>query len=210
MRDETRLFELLERSRAVGEREGCLADAALEALADGSLPIAETAAASVHLRDCVGCLHAYASVRALLEPEAPVAQPALRRIVATRIPLGWAVVAAAAMVVVTWTLATTVGRERGLEGDAPRMVELSGQQGTQNLSGAVQAVDDASTTAVDAHVLEIAGEDGRRYTIFVWGSPTSHVGDRVSVEGNFGPVDESAGASALRGVAIRVRVDARR
>ena len=210
MRDEARLVEMLDWSRTLGAREGCLGDATLEALADGSLPAVQTAAASAHLRDCVCCLHAYASVRALLEPEAPADRRALRRLVATRIPIGWAVATVAAAMVLTWTLTSTVGRERGPVGDVPLMVELSGQQGAQTVSGAVQTVDDASTTAVAAHVLEIAGEDGRRYTIFVWGSPTSRVGDRVSVKGHFAPIDESAGASALRGVGTRVHVDARR
>lgn len=204
MRERSGVLELLERSRALGQGDGCLADATLEALADGSLGATETTAAGAHLRECLGCLHAYAAVRALLEPPPRPQTHCVRRLVATRVRLPWAAAAMAAAVVLTWLLATTAGREPAAP-DAPRVIEMAGRQGPQTVAGAVQTVEDAGAPAVAAHVLGLAGDDGRRYTIFVWGGPTVRVGDRVSVEGHFEQTEESAAASARHGVAIRLR-----
>jgi len=203
MREHQGVLELLERSRALDQGDGCLADATLETLADGSLGATETTAAGAHLRECLGCLHAYAAVRALVEPPPRPHAERVRRVVATRVRLPWAAAAVAAAVALTWLLATSP-REPAAP-DAPRVIEMAGRQGSQTVAGAVQTVEDAGAPAVAAHVLGLAGDDGRRYTIFVWGGPTVRVGDRVSVEGHFEQTEESAAAGARHGVAIRLR-----
>lgn len=128
-----RLMEDLERERVGAPGPRCLSDATLEGLADGSLAQADVAAATRHLSDCLQCLHAYASLRSLLDPtdltESATIAPAAgtqrvreegyfqvgwmelaRRAITWRVPAGWAMATAAAAVVMTWMISISIDR----------------------------------------------------------------------------------------------------
>lgn len=141
-------MEDLERERVGAPGPSCLSDATLERLADGSLAQADVAAAARHLRDCLQCLHAYASLRSLLDPAdltesasiAPAAgtQPAreesyfwvgwvelARRAVCWRVPAGWAMATAAAAVVMTWMITFSIDRPGGFP--SPSLIDPTNQ-----------------------------------------------------------------------------------
>lgn len=129
-----RLLEELERERAGAPGSRCLSDSTVEGLAVGSLAHPEAETAASHLRDCLQCLHAYATLRSLLDPidaaeSSTVVAPAAdaqavwkeprsrrgwvelaRRSLTWRIPAGWAIATAAAAVVVTWMVTFSIDR----------------------------------------------------------------------------------------------------
>lgn len=200
--DEDRVLDVLGRGRAAGLRPDCLDDATLAALADGSLSAARSTASAAHLRDCVLCLHAYAAVRRLLDHPEPRPRLPIRRLLAARVPVAWTLATAAAAVILTWMVATTVVRR---DAEPPSVIEMSGgPQAIETVAGTVTALERAGTEDAPAHVVEVVAAGGRRYIVFVWGAPTSRIGDHVAIDGHF-----SAEGGVRRGVATRLTVDAR-
>lgn len=213
------LTEALRARRARGDRPDCLSDGTLEALADGSLSSPERTTARQHLDRCLACLHAYATLRRLLETFAleqeEIAQPPspgrtvmiFKQTFATRVSLGWAVAGVAAAALLTWLMTSQLHRLPLALGRAPSVVELSDQPGQKSarISGIVLGIRDAGAEDLRAHVLEVQDAAGAVYSVFAWGPPTVRVGDAVVVDGLFSPLEASEGNPRYKGVASAVR-----
>src|SRR6266545_5495780 len=192
------VLEDLDRKRRQGRLSGCLSDILLEALITGRLALPEVETAHAHLRECLGCMHAYASLRWLLELVVPdgfvdeVAVPAPVRTVRERIvhfwrntigrpiPAGWALGAATAAVLLTWMTLTVyqVSVLRPYPSDGtPRPSEMiglahRGDARTATVTGTVNAIRDATSHGVEAYVVTLRDPGGATYVLFAWGSPS--------------------------------------
>jgi hypothetical protein len=216
------VMEALARRRQDPPAE-CLSDATVERLADGTLSAERTAAARAHLEGCLSCLQVYAAMRSLLEvatldePAAASASPLTaargdrvaratspwRRVAAIREPLPWTVAAAAAAVLLTWTLGVVPERAERVSSNptsARSTVELAAD-GTRRVTGTVAEIRDSSTQGMPAHVIALDDAGGARYTVFVWGAPTIVAGDAITIEGAFSPDAAIGGRMAYKGVA---------
>lgn len=218
----------LERRRLEERTPECLPEAALEALADGTLGNLSDRDRS-HLGGCLRCLHDYASLRTLVEAardegaaadrldsEAPapgLSRPGLRarmidtlerlrRPLAVRVPAGWAAVAMTAAVVLTW-LATAQPWRTPLE--VPSVIEFSTARGQRTVTGIVRGIEDRSTSDAMAHLLHVDDAEGSAFTVFSWGQPAVAVGDQVEIVGTFFQVDGRATGRVYQGVASSVR-----
>jgi hypothetical protein len=132
---------------------------------------------------------------------------AAQAILKSRLPLPGAIGVAAALVLLTWMVATSVDRSGGrspLPQSLPAPTELSGQ-GARTVSGTVEEMRDTSAEGVATHVVRLKDAAGATYTVFVWGSPKVNVGDKVTVEGVFSPLDQAGGGPFYKGVASDVR-----
>lgn len=221
------VLEDLDRKRQQGPLPGCLSETVLEALITERLaaPVIETAHA--HLRECLGCMHAYASLRRLLELAVPeglvdeVAVPAPVRTVQERIvhfwrntigrpiPAGWALGAATAAVLLTWMTLTVsqVGVLRphpsgGTPGPS-EMIGLAhrGDARTATVTGTVTAIRDATSHEVEAHVVTLRDPGGATYVLFAWGPPAVRQGQSVGVRATFAQVSESESPLTYKGIA---------
>jgi len=216
-------LEAIQRRRAEAHGLGCLSDALLEALAEDTLPPAEVALVRDHLARCLMCLRAYGELRSLLEaaragdslvstPPAAAAGRAraaatARRVWGLRLPLPLTGAVTAASILLTW--ATIVGPERDwlrppLVGSPSPITELAGA-GSRVVAGTVEEIRDASGAGVPAHVITLKDAAGATYAMVVWGVPAVGVGDAVTVQGVWSPVDDPGGGVLYKGVGTDVR-----
>jgi hypothetical protein len=221
-------MEALERERGLEARPDCLGDSVLERLALGSLPRAELELVVEHLRACTACMHAYAVTRSLLEMSEPELsksvgfEPAarrlrpgarwrehMRRMLAWRIPAGWAIAPAVAAVLLTWMVTSTMDRPTVIPipmnpGDAgsPTMRGLSQGPEPRTVRGMVATVQEATTEGIETHVVTVKDGSGPTYVIFVWGRPAVRPGELIEATGVFTAMNTSG--EMYKGVASRL------
>lgn len=213
----------LERRRGQERTPQCLPDVTLAALADGSLgELADRE--RDHLAECLRCLYDYASLRSLVDAAAPggrapargaeavgasagtrtpIVQPfaRVRRPLAVRIPAGWAAMATAAAMVLTWVVSTQPWRSA----DTSSITEFSTVRGERTVAGTVRDMEDKSTSDAAAYVVHVQDAEGSSFTVFAWGRPTVAVGDRVHIVGTFFQVDSPGAGRLYQGVASSIR-----
>jgi hypothetical protein len=230
-----RLFEDLDRrANPPLESSSCPGLQLLEQFATGTLDPPARECVDRHLDDCLVCLNRFVELRDYLQG---VAAPApvsprlarhldhligrapgkrwvpriidpLRRALILRVP-AWAVAAAAAALLVTWTAAYKLqGPGTGVEWPFPATSERlnpAHSESARTITGVVSSTRDATSNGVEAYIMSLKDASGATYVLFTWGRPTVRPGDTVEVDGVFTGATQSTGPPVYQGVVTQLR-----
>ena len=217
------------------ESNSCPGLPLLEQLATSKLDPPTRERVDRHLGDCLICLNRFVELRDYLqgvaapEPVSPrlaghlehlmSRAPAkrwmtrltdtLRRAIIFRVP-AWAVAAAAAVLLVTWTAAYKLqGPGSGVEWPfaaptgAARLKPAHSE--SARVTGVVSSTRDATSNGVEAYVVSLKDASGATYVLFTWGPRTVRPGDAVEIEAIFTGAKQSSGPPVYQGIVTQLR-----
>lgn len=228
--------ELDRRTDLPPESSSCPGVHLVERLASGELDPPARELVDRHLDDCLICLNRFVELRDLLQGVAAPAPAsprlvrqlerllgdapgrrwgariidALRRALIFRVP-AWAVVGAAAVLLVSWTAAHKLqGPDAGVEWpfvDPTTSERLKPAHSTsaRTITGVVNSTRDATSNGVEAYIVSLKDASGATYVLFTWGRPTVRPGDAVEIDGVFTGGAQSTGPPVYQGVVTQLR-----
>ena len=232
-----RLVEDLDRRASPSlESSSCPGLQLLEQFATGRLDPPARAGVDRHLDGCLTCLNRFVELRDYLQglaaPEpvsprlarhlddligrapgkrwVPRIIDALRRALVFRVP-AWAVAAAAAALLVTWTAAHRLqapgtGVEWPFaEPTGSAQLRPAHSEATRTITGVVSSTRDATSNGVEAYIMSLKDASGATYVLFTWGRPTVRPGDAVEIDGVFTGATQSSGPPVYQGVVTQLR-----
>jgi hypothetical protein len=218
------------------ESSSCPGLRLLEQLVTGKLDPPTRERVDRHLGDCLTCLNRFVELRDYLqgvaapEPVSPrlaghlehliSRAPAkrwttritdtLRRAMIFRVP-AWAVAAAAAALLLTWTAAHKLqGPGSGVEWPFAAPTTGSARlkpahSESARVTGVVSSTRDATSNGVEAYVVSLKDASGATYVLFTWGPRTVRPGDAVEIDAIFTGAKQSSGPPVYQGVVTQLR-----
>jgi len=228
-----RLLEDLDRRGTHSPTPDCVRPELLGRLAVGRLDEPTRERLERHLEGCLSCLDRLVAIRddlqALVTPEEvsprlaqtldsllglPTSRPSppdtlrrIRRALVFRVP-AWAAAGATALLMLTVVVADRLPLNRAAAPESTRTetVVPSHTQLEARVAGVVSSVRDASSTGIEAHVVDVRDARGSTYVLFAWGRPSIRVGDTVEADAIFTRREvQTVGPPLFQGVATTIR-----